>query len=579
MNSRIAPALTNPCYLHLKSLSDVMGSMAQTCTGVMVDYGCGTKPYSSFFNKVQKYIGVDFEPSGPDDLLLPQDGRLPLPDEMADVVLSSQVLEHVPDVELHLAECLRVLKPGGVLILSTHGIWPYHTGAGADDYWRWTLKGLAWKIERAGFKVTRAEGVCRGFLCLVQQGLVLFDPFNPKNAIRNPGVRTLLTVVVFTINVGCRVLKSLFPIAIEAGDTIPIAVVVRAEKPKDASASTSVAFASTAPSDPTKPPEVSFLICSHRAPKTLFATLDSIRAQNAGLESAEIVLVNNGFSAEKAAEIQRYMEGSPIRFRLVDEPIPGQGFARKRSFLTAQGSFFVMLDDDNILDPYFLGRLLPVLKQYPETAAVTCFILPQWEIVPPTWLAEFGRGCLSYTHAALPIPRPPGKVATGPERNQVPRNPGGGMMIHRECALQYLRTAGPEHLSISRTGSSLIACEDSDIWNTVLESQGGVVFNPKLVIHHLIPPSRLKFGYLWRLNWCIGWSNGHLNKLRRGNSKVERKKEIAIARQRIQQHFHEYREKKKLLTEVVLYTVRELGYLKGRYVGGPQKNEPVRHAG
>jgi SAM-dependent methyltransferase/glycosyltransferase involved in cell wall biosynthesis len=574
MNSRIAPALTNPCYLHLKSLSDVMGSMAQTCTGVMVDYGCGTKPYSSFFNKVQKYIGVDFEPSGPDDLLLPQDGRLPLPDGMADVVLSSQVLEHVPDVELHLAECLRVLKPGGVLILSTHGIWPYHTGAGADDFWRWTLKGLAWKVERAGFKVTRAEGVCRGFLCLVQQGLVLFDPFNPKNAIRNPGLRTLLTGMVFTINMGCRFLKRLFPKAIEAGDTIPIAVVVCAQKPKETSPSLSVtssSLASDAPPDTAKAPQVSFLICSHRAPKTLFATLDSIRTQNAGHEDAEIVLVNNGFSAEKAAEIHRYMEGSPIRFRLVDEAIPGQGFARKRSFLTAEGSFFVMLDDDNILDPYFLGRLLPVLKQYPQTAAVTCYILPQWEIVPPGWLAEFGRGCLSYTHAALPIPRPAGKVSTGSERNQVARNPGGGMMVHRECALQYLKNAGPEHLSISRTGNSLIACEDSDIWYTVLESQGAVVFHPKLIIHHMIPPSRLKLGYLWRLNWCIGWSNGHLNKLRRGNSKEERKRELLVARERIQQHYREFLDKKKPLIEVVFYAVRELGYLKGRYVGGPQK--------
>jgi len=277
MNSRIAPSLSNPCFLHLQSLSDIMGPIAQPCTGVLVDYGCGAKPYRRFFNKVKKYIGVDFTPDGPDDLLLPPDGRLPMPDETADIVLSSQVLEHVPNVELHLAECIRVLKPGGLLILSTHGTWPYHTGAGADDYWRWTPHGLRREVEQAGFKVTRVEGVCRGFLCMVQQGLVLFDPFNPKNAVRNAVWRNLRTCMVFAINVICLVLKRLFPKAIEAGDNIPIAVVVCAEKPKTEDPS----VASVPDTAMAAVPDVSFLICSHRAPKTLFDTLESIRAQNA----------------------------------------------------------------------------------------------------------------------------------------------------------------------------------------------------------------------------------------------------------------------------------------------------------
>ena len=142
------------------------------------------------------------------------------------------------------------------------------------------------------------------------------------------------------------------------------------------------------------------------------------------------------------------------------------------------------------------------------------------------------------------------------------------MMIHRDCAMEYLRTAGPEHLAISRTGTSLIACEDSDIWDTVLASQGAVVFHPRLFIYHLIPPSRLKFSYLWRLNWCIGWSNGHLNRLRRGNTKEERKREVAVARERIGGHFRDWRAKKKPFVEVVFYAVRELGYLKGRYLFG-----------
>lgn len=47
------------------------------------------------------------------------DGPLPFPDEMFDVALSFQVIEHVSDEDLYLREASRVLKPGGVLLVIT----------------------------------------------------------------------------------------------------------------------------------------------------------------------------------------------------------------------------------------------------------------------------------------------------------------------------------------------------------------------------------------------------------------------------------------------------------------------------
>lgn len=43
---------------------------------------------------------------------------LPYPDEVFDLVLHSEVLEHIPDDHLALSEIIRVLRPGGRLVIS-----------------------------------------------------------------------------------------------------------------------------------------------------------------------------------------------------------------------------------------------------------------------------------------------------------------------------------------------------------------------------------------------------------------------------------------------------------------------------
>src|SRR6185436_6911761 len=96
--------------------------------------------------------------------------REALPDASADAVVSFQVLEHVDDVETYLSECNRVLRPGGRLVLTTHGIWVYHPMAGiCEDYWRWTGAGLRKTVEAYGFARTRLHSACAGWRSTMQQ--------------------------------------------------------------------------------------------------------------------------------------------------------------------------------------------------------------------------------------------------------------------------------------------------------------------------------------------------------------------------------------------------------------------------
>lgn len=66
--------------------------------------------------------------------------RLPFKDKTFDYVISDQVLEHVSDPFLAVAETYRVLKPGGIAVHASVFTTPVHKCP--EDYWRYTPDGL-----------------------------------------------------------------------------------------------------------------------------------------------------------------------------------------------------------------------------------------------------------------------------------------------------------------------------------------------------------------------------------------------------------------------------------------------------
>lgn len=125
--------------------------------GTILDYGCADMPYRRFFAPAADYIGADLPGNPQATIEIAPDGTVPLADESVDVVVSTQVLEHVADPAVYLGECARVLRPGGRLLLSTHGLMVYHPDP--VDYWRWTCAGLRRSVGLAGLHVVRFEGI------------------------------------------------------------------------------------------------------------------------------------------------------------------------------------------------------------------------------------------------------------------------------------------------------------------------------------------------------------------------------------------------------------------------------------
>jgi SAM-dependent methyltransferase len=125
--------------------------------------------YRDLFGSDVVYLGADLRGNGDAAVELRPDGSVPIADGSVDAVFSSQVLEHVADPRTYLAECARVLRPGGRLLLSTHGIMVLHRDP--VDLWRWTADGLRRIVADAGLEIVRFEGV----MGLAATGIQLFQ--------------------------------------------------------------------------------------------------------------------------------------------------------------------------------------------------------------------------------------------------------------------------------------------------------------------------------------------------------------------------------------------------------------------
>jgi len=138
--------------LYDQALCDALWSERARVRGVVVDLGCGMKPYRSWLGgNASRWIGVDLPSSAsgrPSADAFASGSALPLRAGVADCVLSTQVIEHVPRPWEVFAEAARILKPGGcALVTAPQAQWLHEE---PHDYYRYTRYGLMELARQAG---------------------------------------------------------------------------------------------------------------------------------------------------------------------------------------------------------------------------------------------------------------------------------------------------------------------------------------------------------------------------------------------------------------------------------------------
>ena len=156
---RLAGSCLHPRWIHRVHLEAALGDLAARADGLLLDVGCGLRPYERLFaGRIRRYVGADWpghaDRARPD--VVADALALPVRSGVVDTLLATELMEHLPSADRFLEEAARVLRPGGTLLLTVPFLEPLHEEP--RDFFRFTPHGLRALLERHGFACDLVRG-------------------------------------------------------------------------------------------------------------------------------------------------------------------------------------------------------------------------------------------------------------------------------------------------------------------------------------------------------------------------------------------------------------------------------------
>jgi ubiquinone/menaquinone biosynthesis C-methylase UbiE len=208
------PNLLVSGYIIRKRILKGVADNVHFLNGKMLDFGCGSKPYKSLFN-VEEYIGLDYDSQGHDhsneQIDVFYDGvKIPFDDNTFDSVFSSEVFEHVFNLEEMIPEINRVMKVNGVILITCPFAICEHEQP--NDYARYTSFAIKHLMQKNGFEVIKYEKIGSSIDVIFQLSQIYFHKNIVPYFSKIPIIRKVLRLtVILILNIIGSGLNFIFP--------------------------------------------------------------------------------------------------------------------------------------------------------------------------------------------------------------------------------------------------------------------------------------------------------------------------------------------------------------------------------
>jgi glycosyltransferase involved in cell wall biosynthesis len=222
------------------------------------------------------------------------------------------------------------------------------------------------------------------------------------------------------------------------------------------------------------------VVPTHNRASSLRHTIASLQQQNLSSDDYEIIVVDNASTDDTKIVVEEANHNGPKEVRYVYEGQLGLHNARHAGARAAQAAILAFTDDDAICERDWLEQLLACYND-PLVGCAGGKILPKWEALPPAWILRY-PGALALLDRGDEV-----KELRWPEDIY-----GVNFSIRREVLFD-LGGFNPESF-----GDIWLGDGETGLLRKVYTAGWKVIYNPKAVVWHVIPQTRLTLEYMKR---------------------------------------------------------------------------------
>ena len=249
---------------------------------------------------------------------------------------------------------------------------------------------------------------------------------------------------------------------------------------------------------------ISVVIATYNRAPLLADCLRSLQAQSYE-PGDEVVIADNGSTDGTARLISETRPTFPVPLRYVHEPRAGKSHALAAALTGCNADVLALTDDDVRVAPDWLSRIRRVMTES-GAKLVGGRVLPLFGSRVPDWLE------LADLHGFGRMASPLALLDYGPTR--LPIGPrailGANMAVER----RVFHAAGGFAGSLGKLRGTLLSGEDDQLCQQVQAAGHLALYDPTIVVHHVVPAERLRVGYFLRWFFWSGVTHARLDAAR-----------------------------------------------------------------